>query len=88
MEEDRIVWIVRYIKISIVVFVFPILVLAFHALLFLPAILLDPLFVHFGGHPELWPKVLSIVALLLACVSAAAVCKRIWVSVPGLLSHL
>ena len=87
MEEGHIVWAQRLIKLVIVILVFPILVLAFHALLILPAFLLDPLLVHFGGHPDLWSKVLTYVALLLACVSAAAVCKRIWDSVPGLLSH-
>ena len=88
MEGGQIVWHIRWVKLVIVVLIFPVLALAFHALLILPAVILDSLLVHLGGNPELWPKVLAYGALLLACVSAGVVCKLIWASVPGLLSHL
>jgi hypothetical protein len=88
MEEGQIVWLIRWVKLVIVVLIFPVLALAFHALLFLPAVILNPLLVHLGGPPDLWLKVLAYGAVLLACVSAAAVCKLVWASVPRLLSHL
>jgi hypothetical protein len=66
------------LKLAIVVFVFPILVLTFHVLFIVPAFFVGPLLVHFGGYPQFWWKTLSIVALLLACWGAFIVCKWIW----------
>jgi len=68
------------VRLLIVVFVFPILVLAFHALLFVPAFFVGLLLVHFGGHPKFVGNALSVVTLLPACWGAIAVCKRIWTS--------
>jgi uncharacterized RDD family membrane protein YckC len=66
------------VRLAIVIFVFPILVLAFHALLIIPAFFVGPLLMHFGGHPKFWANTLSLVALLPACWGAIAICKRIW----------
>ena len=66
------------VRLVIVVFVFPILVLAFHILFMVPAFFIDSSLVHFGGHPKFWAKTLSVVALLPACWGAGTVCKWIW----------
>ena len=66
------------VKLIIVILVFPTLVVAFHMLLMVPAILIGSLLMHFGGHPEFWGKALSVIALLPACWGAFAVCKLVW----------
>jgi hypothetical protein len=78
VEKGKNVWENRTVRIFIVVFVFLILVLAFHLLLMVPAMFVGFLLVHFGGNPGFWGRTLSIVALLPACWGAVAVCKRIW----------
>jgi len=78
VEKGKNVWENLLVRFVIVVFVFPILVLAFHVLLMLPAFFVDSLLVHIGGHPKFWAKTLSLVALLPACWGAVAMCKGIW----------
>lgn len=80
LEKGKNVWENRTVRLIIVVLVFPILVLAFHVLLIVPALFVDPLLVHFGGHPKFWANTLSVLALLPACWGAATVCKWIWPS--------
>ncbi len=72
------VWGNRALKLGVAIFVFPVLVLAFHTLLLVPAVFLDLLLTHFAGNPGFWGKTLSVVALLPACWGALTVCKWIW----------
>jgi hypothetical protein len=72
------VWIDRSVKLVIVFFAFPILVLVFHMLLVVPAIFVDSLLIRVAGHPELWAKVLTIGNLIPSCWGAFAVSKWIW----------
>jgi hypothetical protein len=72
------IWENQGVKLLVVIFVFPILVLVFHQLLMVPSILVGALLVHFGGHPGFWGKTLSVIALIPACWGAVAVCKLIW----------
>jgi hypothetical protein len=81
VEKGKNVWENRMLRLVIVVFIFPILVLAFHALLIVPAVIVEPFFVHFWGHPKFWAKALSIVGLLPAGWVAIVLCRRIWISV-------
>jgi hypothetical protein len=78
VEKGKSVWENRTLKLLIVLVVFPVLVLAFHVLLMLPAFFVDSLLVRVGGHPKFWAKTLSIIALLPACWGAVAICKWIW----------
>jgi len=78
VERGKNVWEIRMIRLFIVVFVFPILVAAFHALTIVPAFFVLPLLAHFGGHLKFGANTYSVVAMLLACLSAIAVCKLIW----------
>jgi len=68
----------RVVKILVVTIIFPILVVAFHFLLMIPAIFVGSLLTHFAGHPEFWGKALSVLALLPACWGAFVVCKLAW----------
>lgn len=72
------VWGNRTVKIIVITLVFPTLVLAFHMVLMLPAILIGYLLIHFVGHPEFWGKVLSDLAFLPACWGAFAISKMVW----------
>lgn len=77
-EEREKVWGNRALKILIVTFVFPILVLVFHLLLEVPTALVALLLAHVAGNPGFWGKTLSVVALIPACWGAAVLCKRVW----------
>ena len=72
------VWGDRALKLGVAIFVFPVLVLAFHTLLMVPAVSLGLLLTHFAGDPGFWGKTLSLVALLPACWGAVTVCKWAW----------
>jgi hypothetical protein len=65
-------------QLVIVTIVFPILVLAFHTLLVIPALILGRLLSHLGGTAEFWAKVLSVMALLIAGFGAVFICGSIW----------
>jgi hypothetical protein len=80
MEGAENAWANRGVKLLIVTFVLPIIVLTFHQLLILQAVPVDYLLLHFGADTNFWVKTISLLTLLPSCLGAAAVCKWIWPS--------
>jgi len=86
-EEAPRVWEKRALKILIVTLVFPILLLVFHQVLLVPAVLISWVIVHFLGNPRFWATVISAVAMLPAGWGAVATCKLIWPKPPDPGTH-
>jgi len=68
----------RLLKLAIVMLVFPVLVLAFHELLVLPALIVGYLLMHFAGHPKVIGETLGLLTMIPACWGAVVMCKWIW----------
>lgn len=77
-EKRETVWGKRALKLVIVAFLFPVLVLLFDLAFAVPTALVGLLLVPSAGHLEFWAITLSFAALIPACCGAGCLCKWIW----------